>query len=341
MNKKLKELKKKLDKQFKMGSLILLDDEQIKDIEVVPTDIYSLDKALGVLGIPTGRMLEIFGPESSGKTTLALYVVAAFQKLGGVVAYIDVEHTLDLELSKILGVNVNDLVLAQPNSAEEALELIEQLTRSGDVQLIVVDSVAALVPQVEVESEYSESQMGVAARLMSKACRKLNPLLSKTNTTILWINQIRMKIGIAYGNPEVTTGGNALKFYCSQRLEVRKGQAIKDKDKIIGHNMNVKVVKNKVAPPFIKTQLPLYYGKGIDKIADIRDYAVDAGVIKRSGASYEFKGEKIAHGKEKCAEALANDEKLLNKILEELENGDEKNEAVQTVPKADKEKDKE
>lgn len=335
MNSELKELKKKLDKAFGTGDLMVLDDENITPIEVVPTGILSLDKALGVGGIPRGRIVEVFGNEATGKTSLALYIAAAFQKHGGVVAYVDLEHSLDLKLSESYGVNINELVLAQPMSAEEGLDLIELLVRSGNVSLIVIDSVAALIPQAEIDGEFSDSNMGLAARLMGKCMRKLNPLLSQTKTTLLFINQQRQKIGVVFGSPYVTTGGHALKYYATIRAEVKTGEAIKDKDKKVGHNMIIKLVKNKVARPFTETVVPLYYGMGFDIISDIRDYAVREGIITLTGRTYEFKGEKIASGESKCSEALINNPDLVQKIVEEINNVNEKDKKVQELPKSD------
>ena len=318
MNNKLKELKEQLDKLFKTGNLTLLDNEEILPIDVVPTGIFSLDKALGVGGIPKGRIIEIFGNEATGKTSLALYIVAAFQRAKGLVAYVDFEHSLDLKLSEAYGVNTKELILAQPMCAEEGLDLIEQLVRSGNINLIIIDSVAALVPQQEIDGEFADANMGVAARLMGKCMRKINPLLSKTGTTLLFINQQRQKIGVFFGSPYVTTGGVALKFYATVRIEVKTGEAIKDKDRKIGHNMIIKLVKNKVARPFTDTTVPLLYGLGFDIISDIRDYAVKENIIKLTGRTYEFKGEKIASGEDKCNEALRTNPELIQQIVDEI-----------------------
>lgn len=319
MNKKLKELKEKAEKQFGKGSVMLLGDNEPPVVDVIPTGIYSLDRALGVGGVPKGRMVEIYGPESGGKTTLALYVVAEAQRRGDIVAFVDAEHSLDLKLAKILGVKTEELLISQPNCGEEALEMVEHLARSGDVGVIVVDSVAALTPKAEIEGHMGDSNMGVQARLMSQACRKLTSVLSKTNTLLIWINQIRMKIGVMFGNPETTTGGNALKFYCSQRLEVRKGVAVKEGTKILGHNMVVKIAKNKVAAPFIKTEFPLFYGRGVDTVGDIFDLAVQVDVITKAGAHYSYGDLKLGHGRNAAVDKLAEDEKLLDEIREKLD----------------------
>ncbi len=319
IDKRLEELKVKAEKQFGQGSILLLGDDEPPVTGIIPSGIYSLDKALGVGGLPKGRMVEIYGPESGGKTTLALYIVAEAQRRGDIVAYIDAEYSLDLNLAKILGVKTEELLISQPDSGEDALEKVEYLARSGEVGVIVVDSVAALTPKAEVEGHMGDSNMGVHARLMSQACRKLCSVVSKTNTLLIWINQTRMKIGVMFGNPETTTGGNALKFYCSQRLEVRKGEAIKEKDKVIGHSMVVKVVKNKMAAPFIRTEFPLIYGKGFDLAGDIFDMAVQYEVVEKAGAHYKFNGKEVGHGRNAAIESLSTDENLLAKIMEKLD----------------------
>lgn len=318
MNSKIKELKTKAEKQFGKGSIMLLGDNEPVDTDNIPTGIFSLDQALGIGGIPRGRMIEVYGPESTGKTTLALYVTAAFQDRGLIAAYVDAEHSLDLKLAKVLGVKTGELLVSQPDSGEQALQLVEHLASSGDVGVIVVDSVAALTPQAEIEGQMGDANIGLQARLMSQACRKLTSILNKTKTTVVWINQVRMKIGVMFGNPETTTGGNALKFYCSQRLEVRKGQAIKekvnDKEAQVGHHMVVKVVKNKLASPFAKVQFPLLYGHGVDRIGDIFDLAVIDGIIDKAGAWYSYGGEKLGQGRNNAVESVANSSKLVDEI---------------------------
>jgi recombination protein RecA len=317
--KRLEELKAKADKQFGQDSILLLGDDEPPVTDIIPTGIYSLDRALGIGGLPKGRMVEIYGPESGGKTTLALYIVAEAQRRGDIVAYIDAEYSLDLNLAKNLGVKTEELLISQPDGGEDALEKVEYLARSGEVGVIVVDSVAALTPKAEQEGKMGDSNMGVHARLMSQACRKLVSVVSKTNTLLIFINQIRMKIGVMFGSPETTTGGNALKFYCSQRLEVRKGETIKEKDEVIGHSMVVKVTKNKMAKPFIRTEFPLYYGKGFDLAGDIFDLAVQKEVIEKAGAHYKFEGKEVGHGRNASIEVLSKDEALLIKIVGKLD----------------------
>jgi recombination protein RecA len=315
MKDKLKEIRANAEKQFGKGSIMLLGDSEIPQVEVIPSGIFSLDKALGIGGFPRGRMVEIYGPESTGKTTVALYVVAEAQRSGQAVAFVDAEHSLDLNLAKKLGVNTEELLVAQPDSGEQALEIVEHLTRTGEVGVIVVDSVAALTPKAELEGNMGDSNIGLQARLMSQACRKLTGLLSKSNTMIIWINQVRMKIGIAYGNPEVTTGGTALKFYSSLRLEVRKGTTIKDGEEVVGHNMNIKVVKNKLAPPFVKAEVPLLYGKGVDVVGDVVDLAVTKEIIKKAGPWFSFNGEKLGQGRDAAVEKIGSNKELLKTII--------------------------
>lgn len=317
MTKKLKELRDSIEKQFGAGSVMLLGDKDIPTIEVIETGIFSLDKVLGG-GVPRGRMIEVYGPEGAGKTSLALYIAAAAQASKGIVGYIDAEHSLNLKLAKTLGVKTEELLLSQPDSAEQALEIAESMARSGDVSVIIIDSVAALVPQAEVDAEMSESQMGLQARLLGKACRKLTPVLAKSNTLLVLINQIRHKIGVFYGNPETTPGGNALRFYCSQRLEIRKGETLKEKDKVIGHNIKIKVVKNKIGNPFGAVEIPLLYGKGIDVILDLVDYAIKAGVIEKAGSWFSYGTIKLGQGKNAAVEMISNDEKLLAEITKKL-----------------------
>jgi recombination protein RecA len=323
--KKLKEVRASVEKEFGKGSLILMGDEDdASDIEVIPTGIFSLDRALGIGGIPKGRMIEVFGPESTGKTSLALYMVAAAQQRGDVVAFIDAEHSLDLKMARRLGVNTDDLLLSQPDNGEQALEIIDHLVRTGDVGIIVVDSVAALTPKAEIDGEMGDSHMGLQARLMSQCCRKVTGLASKAKTTIVWINQTRMKIGVFFGNPETTTGGTALKFYATLRLEVRKGAKITDKDSsVVGHTMRVKVVKNKLASPFKDTELPLIYGRGVDVIGDLFDLAVKNKVVDKAGAWYSFDGDRLGQGRAQALDKIVAKD-LTDKIKEKLNEVSEK-----------------
>ncbi len=295
-----------IDKQFGKGSLMKLgDNEDTLDIGCISSGSLLLDEALGVGGYPKGRVIEIYGPESSGKTTLALHAIAESQKAGGIAAFIDAEHALDPTYAKKLGVNIDELWISQPDSGEQALEICESLVRSGAIDLIVVDSVAALTPQAEIDGDMGDSHMGLQARLMSQALRKLTGLLSKSNTTIIFINQIRMKIGVMFGNPETTTGGNALKFYASVRIEVRKIESIsKGADDIVGNRVRIKVVKNKVSPPFKKVELDLLFGEGISYVASILDAAIKFNLIDKSGSWYSYNGEKIGQGREKTIDFL-------------------------------------
>ena len=295
-----------IDKQFGKGSLMKLGDSREKlDIEVIPSGSLLLDEALGVGGYPRGRIIEIYGPESSGKTTLALHAIAEAQKMGGIAAFIDAEHALDPSYAKNLGVNIDELWISQPDNGEQALEITESLVRSGAVDIIVVDSVAALTPQADIEGDMGDSHMGLQARLMSQALRKLTGILAKSNTTIIFINQIRMKIGVMFGNPETTTGGNALKFYASVRMDVRKSEAIgKNSDEVSGNRVKVKIVKNKVAPPFKTCVLDLMFGTGISYIGSVLDAAIKYSLIEKSGAWYSMNGEKIGQGREKTLEYL-------------------------------------
>ena len=295
-----------IDKQFGKGSLMKLgDNRETLDVEVIPSGSILLDEALGVGGYPKGRIIEIYGPESSGKTTLALQAIAESQKMGGIAAFIDAEHALDPVYAKNLGVNIDELWISQPDNGEQALEITESLVRSGAVDIIVVDSVAALTPQAEIEGDMGDSHVGLQARLMSQALRKLTGILSKSNTTIIFINQIRMKIGVMFGNPETTTGGNALKFYASVRMDVRRIESIgKSADEIQGNRVRVKIVKNKVAPPFKKCELDLMFGSGISRTGSLLDAALKHEIIEKSGAWYSYQGEKIGQGREKTIEYL-------------------------------------
>ena len=287
-----------IDKQFGKGSAMKYGDRPELDIEVIPTGSLSLDLALGVGGYPRGRIVEIYGPESSGKTTLTLHAIAEAQKMGLTCAFVDAEHAFDPTYAKNLKINLDDLIISQPDNGEAALEITDTLVRSGAIDLIIIDSVAALVPQVELEGGMADNQMGLQARLMSKALRKLTSTVSKSNSTVIFINQIRMKIGVMFGNPETTTGGNALKFYASVRLDIRRGNAIKEQEEILGNETKVKVVKNKVAPPFKTAEFEIIYGEGVSRMGEVIDIATKLEIIEKSGSWYAFKGTKIGQGKE-------------------------------------------
>lgn len=289
---------KQIDRQFGKGALMRLGDQEKIEMAVIPTGSIALDSALGIGGVPKGRIIEIYGPESSGKTTVALHIVAECQKEGGVAAFIDAEHALDPVYAKKIGVDVDNLLVSQPDYGEQALEICDSLARSGAVDIIVVDSVAALTPRAEIEGEMGDTHMGLLARLMSQALRKMTGNISKNNTTMIFINQVREKIGIVYGNPEVTTGGRALKFYSSIRMEVRKGEALKRGSEIIGNRTKVKVVKNKVAPPFKTVEFDIMYGEGISNEGSIIDVGVELEIIRKSGAWYSYEGEKIGQGRD-------------------------------------------
>jgi recombination protein RecA len=304
-----------IEKQFGKGSIMRLGEgEVIEDIQVVSTGSLGLDIALGVGGLPRGRVVEIYGPESSGKTTLTLQVIAEMQKLGGTCAFIDAEHALDVQYAQKLGVDLQELLISQPDTGEQALEIVDALVRSGSVDLVVIDSVAALTPKAEIEGEMGDSLPGLQARLMSQALRKLTGTIKKTNTMVIFINQIRMKIGVMFGNPETTTGGNALKFYASVRLDIRRIGSIKKSEEVIGSETKVKVVKNKVAPPFKTAEFDILYGEGISREGEIIDMGVNAKVVDKSGAWYAYQGEKIGQGKDNAREFLKENPDLAREI---------------------------
>ena len=306
---------KQIEKKFGTGAIMRLGERPRQQVDVIPTGSLALDLALGIGGIPRGRVTEIYGPESGGKTTLALHIVAQAQKAGGVAAFVDAEHALDPVYARQLGVDVDNLLLSQPDTGEQALEIVELLVRSGAVDVIVVDSVAALVPRAEIEGEMGDSHVGLQARLMSQALRKLTGVLSKSNTAAIFINQIREKVGVMYGNPEVTTGGRALKFYSSIRLDVRRrGQPIKKGDQPIANVVRVKVTKNKLAPPFREAELELYFGRGIDPVADLVTVAVDQGVIQKSGSWFSYGDIRLGQGKEKAADYLRANPEMIEEI---------------------------
>ncbi|MGF6531261.1 MULTISPECIES: recombinase RecA [Paraburkholderia] len=304
-----------IEKQFGKGSVMRLGaGEAVEDIQVVSTGSLGLDIALGVGGLPRGRVVEIYGPESSGKTTLTLQVVAEMQKLGGTAAFIDAEHALDIQYAGKLGVNVNDLLVSQPDTGEQALEIADALVRSGSIDMIVIDSVAALVPKAEIEGEMGDSLPGLQARLMSQALRKLTGTIKRTNCLVIFINQIRMKIGVMFGNPETTTGGNALKFYASVRLDIRRIGSIKKNDEVIGNETRVKVVKNKVAPPFREAIFDILYGEGISRQGEVIDLGVSAKIVDKAGAWYSYNGERIGQGKDNAREFLRENPEIAREI---------------------------
>ena len=313
-SKALKLAIEKIEKDFGKGAIMKLGDKPAVSVETIPTGALALDVALGVGGIPRGRIIEIYGPESSGKTTLAQHIVAECQKKGGIAAFVDAEHALDPEYARNLGVNIDELLISQPDTGEQALDITEELVRSGAVDVIVVDSVAALVPKAEIEGSMEDQQMGLQARLMSKALRKLTGIIGKTNTTVIFINQLRQKIGVMYGNPETTTGGNALKYYASVRLEIKRVEGLKGDGEDIGNHVRVRILKNKVAPPFRTAEFDIIFGKGICKIGNILDVAVDLDIVKKAGSWFSFNDDKLGQGRDKAKEFLAANPDILNQI---------------------------
>lgn len=304
-----------IEKQFGKGSIMRLGDEGAKiNVESIPTGSLELDIALGIGGIPKGRIIEIYGPESSGKTTVSLHIIAESQKNGGVAAFIDAEHALDPTYAKHIGVDIDNLILSQPDTGEQALEIVDALVRSGAVDVIVIDSVAALVPKAEITGEMGDSHMGLQARLMSQALRKLTGIVNKSNTSVIFINQLRMKIGVMFGNPETTTGGNALKFYASIRMDVRKIDSIKQDNEVIGNRTRVKIVKNKVAPPFKQAEFDIMYGTGISKEGSVLDAAVNANIVNKAGAWFSYNGEKLGQGRENAKKVFMENPELLLEI---------------------------
>ncbi len=323
-----------IEKQFGKGSIMRMGDTDVaSDIQAVSTGSLGLDIALGIGGLPRGRIVEIYGPESSGKTTLTLSVIAQMQKLGGVAAFIDAEHALDPQYAQKLGVNVSELLISQPDTGEQALEIADMLVRSGSVDIVVIDSVAALTPKAEIEGEMGDSHMGLQARLMSQALRKLTANIKRTNTLVIFINQIRMKIGVMFGNPETTTGGNALKFYASVRLDIRRTGAIKKGDEVTGSETRVKVVKNKVAPPFKQAEFDILYGEGISREGEIIELGSNLKLVEKAGAWYSYKGEKIGQGKDNAREYLKEHPEIANEIDAKIrENANMANAGMTVAP---------
>ena len=304
----------KIEKQYGKGSIMVLGDAPRANIEAISTGAINLDLALGIGGIPRGRIVEIYGPESSGKTTLALHCIAEAQRAGGVAAFIDAEHALDVNYAENLGVEVDNIILSQPDTGEQALEITESLVRSNAIDIIVIDSVAALVPRAEIEGDMGDSHMGLLARLMSQALRKLTAITAKSNTTVIFLNQLRQKIGVMFGNPETTTGGIALKFYSSVRMEIRRGEQIKEGDEVIGNRTRVRIVKNKVAPPFKLVEFDIMYGTGISKVGTLLDTAVDMNIVDKAGSWYSYEGERLGQGREKVKNYLEENEDTLKSI---------------------------
>ncbi len=306
-----------IEKNYGKGSIMLLSQKQVEQVEVISTGCISLDAAIGVGGVPRGRIIEIYGPESSGKTTVCLHIIAEAQKKGGLAAFVDTEHALDVNYAQRLGVNLDTLLLSQPEFGEQALEIVETLVRSNAIDVIIIDSVAALTPRVEIEGEMGDAQMGSQARLMSQAMRKLNAAIGKSRTTVVFTNQLRSKIGVIYGNPETTTGGNALKFYASVRMDIRRKDVLKEGNEIIGNRVRVKVVKNKVAPPFKEVEFDIMYNEGISKIGDLLDIGTEYGVIQKSGSWYTY-GEERVQGRDALKKVLTENADLLKKLEEEV-----------------------
>ena len=320
-NEKLKALQAamaKIEKDFGKGSIMKLGEEKIDNIKVIPTGSIGLDYALGVGGYPRGRIVEIYGPESSGKTTLAIHAIAEAQKQGGIAAFIDAEHAFDRFYAANLGVNVDELLISQPDNGEQALDIADQLIRSAAVDIIIIDSVAALTPKAEIEGDMGDNKVGLQARLMSQALRKLTSTISKTNTTCIFINQLREKIGVMFGNPETTTGGNALKFYASVRLDIRKSSPIKDGDEVVGNEVKVKVVKNKVAPPFRRAEFEVMYGEGISRVGEVVDLGVNFGILEKSGSWYSYGGSKLGQGKEATKAVLRDNPELQEEVTAKI-----------------------
>lgn len=316
-NEKLKALQAamdKIEKNYGKGSIMKLGDEHVQEVEVIPTGSIGLNAALGVGGYPKGRIIEIYGPESSGKTTLAIHAIAEAQKMGGIAAFIDAEHAFDRFYAAKLGADIDNLWISQPDSGEQALEIADQLIRSSAIDIIVIDSVAALTPKAELEGDMGDNKVGLQARLMSQALRKLTSTISKTNTTCIFINQLREKIGVMFGNPETTTGGNALKFYASVRLDIRPGQPIKDGEEMIGRQTRVKVVKNKVAPPFRKAEFDIMFGEGISKAGEIIDLGSDLGIIKKSGSWFSYNDTKLAQGRDAAKQVVLDNPELAEEL---------------------------
>ena len=316
--KALQEAMSKIEKDFGKGSIMKLGEDKIDNVEVIPSGSISLDVALGVGGYPKGRIIEIYGPESSGKTTLAIHAIAETQKAGGIAAFIDAEHAFDRFYAEKLGVDVENLLISQPDNGEQALEIADQLIRSAAIDIVVVDSVAALTPKAEIEGDMGDNKVGLQARLMSQALRKLTATINKTNTTCIFINQLREKIGVMFGNPETTTGGNALKFYASVRLDIRKSSPIKDGDEIIGNEVKVKVVKNKVAPPFRRAQFEILFGEGICRVGEIVDLGVEYGILEKSGSWFSYNGSKLAQGKEAAKKVLKDNPELCEELTAKI-----------------------
>ena len=317
----LDETLKQIQKIYGKGAVMRLGEREAVDVDAIPSGSLLLDEALGVGGYPKGRIIEIFGPESSGKTTLALHAIAECQKNGGRAAFIDAEHAIDPIYAKNLGVDINELILSQPDNGEQALEIVEMLADSGAISLIVVDSVAALVPQAELDGEMSDSSVGLQARLMSKAMRKVAGILNKKECAVIFINQLREKVGVMYGNPETTSGGRALKFYASIRIDIRRTEAIKQGADIVGNTCRVKIVKNKVSPPFKQCEIDIIYGQGISKEGEILDRAVELGLIKKSGSWFEYNGNKIAQGRDAAKTYIKENEDIAAELLEKIKNG--------------------